>query len=92
MAEAMNNTTFSLLRVILVSSFLSKSIWETITEAVSPKGKNSGPASSVSAGAPGGAPVQVEEGRSVNMHMSLSWVKKTRRAACSNGTGKGNSS
>lgn len=88
-AEAMNNTTFSILRVILASSCLSETIWETIAEAVSPKGQSSGPACSVGADAPGGAPLQAEQGSSVKMHMSLSWEKKPRRPACSDGTGKG---
>lgn len=54
--------------------------------------ENSEPASS-GADAPGGASLQGEEGRSVKMHMSLSWEKKPRRhwPAYSNGIGKGNS-
>lgn len=75
----MNYTTFSVLRDIQAASFLSKTLWETITEAVSPKGQNPGPASSVGADVPGGAPLQAEQGRSVKVHVSSSWEKKPRR-------------
>lgn len=70
-AVAMTSATFSILRIILTSPLLSKTVRETNPKAISPKGGNSGPAYSVGADAPRGAPLQGELGRSVKRHVSL---------------------
>lgn len=54
---AMSNAMFSVLRIVLTSPLLSKTIWKTSPKAVSPKEGNSGPAYSVGADAPRGAPL-----------------------------------